>query len=159
MESIYLLEGAGIDFDILNRNGIRQSSFAESLIPSGLIFNENVTWVTFHGIYDFAYLLRLTTNMPLPESETVFFNELETYFINYYDTRQMINSYSWLKGSLTKIASSLDIERVGAVHQAGSDSLITGKLYHKLYENFPENEFIVEKNKLFGLSMGFSADK
>jgi len=150
-ESICLLENAGIDFEKFNRLGISHEAFAESLIPSGLILNENINWVTFHGIYDFAYLLRLVSNLSLPTEEGPFYAMLETYFPNYYDTRQLINNFSWLKGSLNKIAGDLDVQRIGAVHQAGSDSLITAKLFYRIAEQFPEIDFSVERNKLYGL--------
>jgi len=150
-ESICLLENAGIDFEKFNRSGISHEAFAESLIPSGLILNENINWVTFHGIYDFAYLLKLVSNLSLPTEEGSFYAMLDTYFPNYYDTRQLINNFSWLKGSLNKIAGDLDVQRIGAVHQAGSDSLITAKLFYRIAEQFPEIDFSVERNKLYGL--------
>ena len=151
IDSICLLENAGIDFDRLLNHGITHNSFAECFFPSGLILNENVNWITFHGIYDFAYLLRLASNLPLPNEEIPFYNDLETFFPNFYDTRHLLNNFSWLKGSLTKIASDLDIQRVGAIHQAGSDSLVTSKLFYRILESFPELDIDAEKNKLFGL--------
>lgn len=110
-----------------------------------------MNWITFHGVYDFAYLLRLVSNLPLPNEEFAFYNDLDTFFPNFYDTRNLLNNYSWLKGSLTKIASDLDIQRVGAIHQAGSDSLVTSKLFYKILENFPDFDINAEKNKLYGL--------
>jgi len=157
-ESICLLENAGIDFERLQHSGIPNESFAESLIPSGLILNEHVNWVTFHGIYDFAYLLRLVTNLPLPNDENAFYSSLETYFPNYYDTRHLINNYSWLKGNLNKIASDLDVQRIGATHQAGSDSLITSKLFYRIAEQFPEIDFVNERNKVYGLGNLFGGN-
>ena len=158
MESINLLENAGIDFDLLINKGINYNNLAEFLVPSGLILNENVNWITFHGIYDFAYLLRLISNQPLPEENT-FYSELETYFPNFYDTRYLLSNFSWLKGSLTKIASDLDIVRVGAIHQAGSDSLVTAKLFNKIAETFPEMDYNLEKNKLYGLGSSNYTEK
>ena len=155
MDSICLLENAGIDFDLLNKKGIVNSLFAEYFVPSGLILNDNVNWITFHGIYDFAYLLRLVSNQPLHNDEKIFFSELETYFPNYFDTRYLLSKNSWIKGSLTKIASDLDIDRVGAIHQAGSDSLVTSKLFNKIIESFPELDFDLEKNKLYGFDNAF----
>jgi CCR4-NOT transcription complex subunit 7/8 len=151
IDSICLLENAGIDFDRLSSYGAPHSLFAESLFPSGLILNDNLNWITFHGVYDFAYLLRLVSNLPLPNEEITFYNDLETFFPNFYDTRYLLNNFSWLKGSLTKIASDLDIQHFGAIHQAGSDSLVTSKLFYRIEENFPELDLNAEKNKLYGL--------
>lgn len=152
MDSICLLENAGIDFDQLLSKGITNNFFAECFVPSGLVLNDDINWVTFHGIYDFAYFLKLVTNLPLPNEEERFYKELDIYFPNYFDTRQLLSNYSWLKGSLIKIAADLDIERIGAIHQAGSDSLVTSKLFHRISENFPELDFSTEKNKLFGVN-------
>jgi CCR4-NOT transcription complex subunit 7/8 len=38
------------------------------LISSGLIFNEDLKWIAFHGSFDFAYLMKLligTENLPI----------------------------------------------------------------------------------------------
>ena len=55
-------------------------------------------------------------------------------------------------GSLQAIATNLDVQRIGTMHQAGSDSLITGAVYFKLKEKHPE--FVDEKFNcvLFGLN-------
>jgi CCR4-NOT transcription complex subunit 7/8 len=154
-DSIELLESAGIDFKALAARGTSASLFAENLIPSGLLLNENVHWITFHGSYDFAYLLRNVTSSPLPEDETQFMKGLETYFPNFYDVRYLINNTNllWMKGSLTKIANLMDVKRLGSTHQAGSDSLITSKLFFKLLENYQEHvDLLSDKNKIFGLN-------
>jgi CCR4-NOT transcription complex subunit 7/8 len=154
-DSIDLLENAGIDFKTLFNKGTSPHFFAENLIPSGLILNENVHWITFHGVYDFAYLLKNITNTPLPDDETLFNKNLECYFPNFYDVRYLINNnnFQWMKGSLTKIANLMDIKRLGSSHQAGSDSLITSKLFFKLLDTYPDHiDLQQERNKIFGLN-------
>lgn len=154
-ESIDMLESAGIDFKALALKGISPSVFAENLIPSGLLLNENVHWITFHGSYDFAYLLKNVTNTVLPDDEAQFMKTLETYFPNFYDVRYLINNNNllWMKGSLSKIANLMDIKRLGSTHQAGSDSLVTSKLYFKLLDTYPEHiDIMNDKNKIFGLN-------
>lgn len=150
-ESINLLEEAGIDFPKFNLEGIDCEYFAENFISSGIVLNENIKWITFHGAYDLAYLLKSLSNQYLPEDELSFFEDLGVYFPNFYDLRYMIRNLVWLKGSLSKIACDLDVDRIGVSHQAGSDSLITSKVFFKLLENYGElinlNE---DKNKLFG---------
>ena len=160
-ESIDLLESAGIDFKTLHSNGTNASFFAENLIPSGLILNENVNWVMFHGVYDFAYLLKNVTNLPLPEEESLFMKTLEIYFPHFYDVRYLINNNNlhWMKGSLTKISNLMDIKRLGCTHQAGSDSLITSKLFFKLLETYNDQiDIIGDKNKIYGLNYGLFDD-
>jgi CCR4-NOT transcription complex subunit 7/8 len=148
-----LLEVAGIDFKKFNERGIEMEHFGEVFTTSGLVLNENVKWVTFHGSYDFAYFIKALSNQSLPEDENIFNELLGIYFCNFYDVRQMIKNVTWLKGSLSRISSDLDIKRIGQTHQAGSDSLVTSKVFFKLLANFNDHiDVFGDKNKLFGFS-------
>lgn len=123
------------------------------MTTSGLVLNENVKWITFHGSYDFSYLVTALSNQPLPVDETSFNEYLDLYFCNYYDVRQLLRNINWLKGSLSRISNDLDIKRIGQSHQAGSDSLITSKVFFKLISNYNDQiDFIGDKNKLFGFA-------
>ena len=51
---------------------MQMERFAQCLTLSGLILNDDITWLSFHEAYDFAYLLKKLTNLPLPDNETVF---------------------------------------------------------------------------------------
>jgi CCR4-NOT transcription complex subunit 7/8 len=63
----------------------------------------------------------------------------------------MIRNVTWLKGSLSRISTDLDIRRIGQTHQAGSDSLVTSKVFFKLVQGFNEHiDLNLDKNKLFG---------
>ncbi len=42
--------------------------FAEYFEASGFVYNQDVKWVVFHGASDFAYLLRLVSNIALPDT-------------------------------------------------------------------------------------------
>jgi CCR4-NOT transcription complex subunit 7/8 len=152
-ESIKLLEFAGIDFNKLFHEGIEQEYFAENIIASVVVLNENVKWITFHGAYDFAYLLKTISNQSLPEDEQTFLEYLFIYFPNSYDLRYMIKSIAWLKGSLSRIATDLDIKLNGSVHQAGFDSILTSKVFTKLCLNYGEY-LTLEKdlNMLYGFN-------
>jgi len=37
-----------------------------------------------------------------------------------------------LQGSLRKVAKELDVDRIGTLHQAGSDAYVTGGVFFKL---------------------------
>jgi hypothetical protein len=131
--------------------GIDGDFFGEIFTTSGLVLNDNIKWITFHGSYDFAYLLRVLTNQVLPEDELPFNDLLSIYFPCYYDIRHMIRNATWLKGSLSRISNDLDIRRIGHTHQAGSDSLVTSKVFFKLVQNFNDHiDLNIDKNKLFG---------
>lgn len=148
-EAINLLEIAGINFKFFQDKGMGMDRFGELLTTSGMVLNENVKWIIFHGSYDLAYLIKILSNQPLPEEEIAFNELLGLYFPTFYDVRYLIKNFSWLKGSLSKISTDLDIARVGTSHQAGSDSLVTAKVFHKLMSNF---DLISDRNKLFGFT-------
>ena len=86
------------------------------------------------------YLLSLLTNVNLPEGETEFFETLKMYFPNIYDVKYLMKSCKNLKGGLQEVADMLEVERIGPQHQAGSDSLLTGKAYFKMVEIYFEDE-------------------
>ena len=155
-ESITLLSNCGIDFIKLKNKGINYSTFSEYFISSGLILNEDINWISFNGLSDFCYLLRLALNQNLPENENDFLNELNIYFPNFYDIKILINNKINLKGSLNKISQILNVERIGNIHQAGSDSIITGNVFFKLKNNniIPKEDFINKKNIVFGVGEG-----
>ena len=48
-----LSNSAGIDFSRSIDNGIDQNEFGELLISSGLVLEEDVTWITFTGYVDY----------------------------------------------------------------------------------------------------------
>uniref|UniRef100_A0A7S4DJJ7 poly(A)-specific ribonuclease n=1 Tax=Lotharella globosa TaxID=91324 RepID=A0A7S4DJJ7_9EUKA len=123
-DSIEFLKKSGIDFDRHAKEGIDVMEFAEVLITSAIVLNDDVKWVTFHSGYDYGYLLRLLTCEKLPEKEADFFDLLKTYCPCVYDVRYLMKSVD-LKGGLSGVARSLNIERCGPQHQAGSDSLLT----------------------------------
>ena len=154
-ESIDLLTNSGIDFDILESRGIPVDLFSEYLVISGLILNQDLHWVCFHGVYDFAYFLKYSTNLLLPESELNFFDMLKLYFPNYYDIRYLVRYNDEFRGSLSKLGQELNVSRIGTKHQAGSDSLITSEIFFKLKKEYlSEDSIRMDKNILFGIGMG-----
>ena len=154
-ESIALLTNSGIVFEALSEKGIPFDIFGEYLVTSGLILNEDLHWISFHGIYDFAYLLKYITNLPLPETENLFFDTLKMYFVNFYDIRVLVRSHDHFRGSLMKLGQELSLSRTGIQHQAGSDSLLTSEVYFKLKkEHLNEDIFMCERNILFGFGLG-----
>ena len=52
---------------LLQTSGINMELFGELLTTSGLIVDENITWLTFSSGYDFGYLLRTVINTELPK--------------------------------------------------------------------------------------------
>ena len=156
-DSINLLKNNGINFSKLKKNGINQNDFAQKLIISGLVLNPNIKWVSYHGAYDFAYLLKILLKENLPESEDEFIKTLKMYFPSFYDVRMMLrDNENLFHGGLNKLISNLNIERKGINHQAGSDSIATVEAFHKLIENKEVTEYEIKKyrNVLYGLGLG-----
>ena len=144
-DSIDFLVHAGLDFDAHEKNGIDPKVFGALLVSSGLTCFEDVRWVSFHSGYDFAYLVKLMLIDPLPEDEVEYRKYLSVFFPSIYDIKYMIKAAAKTedlsqdavkiinnlgqKSGLQDLANELDIKRVGMAHQAGSDSLLTGKVF------------------------------
>jgi len=149
-DSIDFLTQAGLDLDQHEKMGIDPADFGAMLITSGLVLLEDVRWISFHSGYDFGYLVKLMLCKPLPDDETEYRKLLNIFFPSIYDIKYMIkhaqrnqavndtplsaaavNILNGLgqKSGLQDLADELDIKRVGTAHQAGSDSLLTGKIF------------------------------
>jgi len=131
-DSIDLLVRAGIDFAEHQERGIEMEAFGEQLMSSGLVLCDDVKWLSFHSGYDFCYLLRLLTCLPLPADESTFLAVLRVYFPTLYDIKQLMTVSDNLRGGLQRLADELQVERIGTKHQAGSDSLLTSSAFFKL---------------------------
>ena len=154
--SINLLVNSGINFDELKKNGIEHKLFFEVFKTSGLVLNPKINWISFHGSYDFAYLLSNLLETPLPHKESEFSKLLGLYFPNHYDIKVLVKEKNKLRGSLNKLAQTLFVEREGKIHQAGSDSYVTIDVFWKLvsYRLLTKEELKEKKNILFGISEG-----
>ncbi|KAI1335536.1 CAF1-domain-containing protein [Xylariaceae sp. FL0016] len=154
--SIESLQQAGIDFPALERDGIDPRKFAALFIPSGFVCFDNVKWLSFHGGYDFGYLTKLLSDKKLANDESEFDKVMKKWFPMTYDVKHLMK---WAvkshnagilspqdptgpeimqkfeqKSGLESIADALKIKRTGQAHQAGSDSLLTGRVFFQLRE-------------------------
>ncbi|KAL8710097.1 MAG: hypothetical protein Q9225_007348 [Loekoesia sp. 1 TL-2023] len=149
-DSIDFLATAGLDLDLHEKQGIDPSEFGALLIGSGLVLLDDVRWISFHSGYDFGYLVKLMLCKPLPEDETEYRKLLSIFFPAIYDIKFMIKHaqrYGTVndtpltptasqilqslgqKSGLQDLADELGVKRVGIAHQAGSDSLLTGRTF------------------------------
>lgn len=108
-DSITLLQRSGLDFARHATNGIRPLEFISQLITSGLVLSDEVTWIAFHGGYDFGYLLSLLRNRPMPEDEGEFFEALSTWFPRLIDVKYLARSVDHLSGGLASMSSQLKV--------------------------------------------------
>ncbi|CAH8353673.1 unnamed protein product [Eruca vesicaria subsp. sativa] len=135
-ESIELLRQCGIDFKKNVDRGIDVVRFGELMMSSGIVMNDSISWVTFHGGYDFGYLVKLLTCKELPIKQVDFFKLLYVYFPTVYDIKHLMTFCNGLFGGLNRLAEIMGVERVGICHQAGSDSLLTLGSFRKLKERY-----------------------
>lgn len=151
-DSIEFLKKSGIDFKRHEAEGIDVMEFAEILMTSAIVLNDDVNWVTFHSGYDYGYLLRLLTCKKLPKREADFFDLLKVYCPRVYDVRYLMKSAN-LIGGLSAVASQLKIARCGPQHQAGSDSLLTQAVFFRMKQLFFKGKLDDKLllNRLYGL--------
>jgi CCR4-NOT transcription complex subunit 7/8 len=164
-DSIDLLVQAGISFEDHAARGIDPLHFGELLMVSGLVLDDRVKWVSFHSGYDYGYLLKLLTTQDLPNDEKGFFETLKLFFPTIYDIKYMTSLVDGHFGGLQKLADALGCQRVGAEHQAGSDSLLTMTTYFALIKAkfgnsggdvMDDSRF---KNELYGYGNNHTARK
>ena len=152
-DSIEILKQAGIDFAKHDAKGIDVMRFGELLVPSGLVLDKNIKWLSFQGSYDFGYLLKLLTCSPLPSEESAFFELLHMYFPCTYDLKFVATDFDKM-GGLSRIAEDLQVERIGRMHQAGSDALLTAATFFKMIDLFCQGKMEYAKKyigHLYGL--------
>ncbi|KAJ4718958.1 Ccr4-associated factor [Melia azedarach] len=121
--SIDLLRSNGLDFEKVKRDGIEGRVFVGKFLEI-LPRHRNLKWVTFHGLYDLAYMLKLLSGNPLPGSVFGFVKLTSGYFEYVYDIKFMARFCDGLMGGelgLNRAAKILNLERSGAAHNAGSD--------------------------------------
>nr|GEW56907.1 probable CCR4-associated factor 1 homolog 11 [Tanacetum cinerariifolium] len=134
-DSIELLVKQGVDFRRNNECGIDSVKFSELMMSSGMVCaNGDVCWVTFHSGYDFGYLVKLLMGRVLPDELSGFIEVLRCFFgERVYDVKHMMRFCDGVYGGLEKAAQLFGVNReAGKCHQAGSDSLLTWRVFEKI---------------------------
>lgn len=86
-----LAQTSQINFQLLLTQGIPHFQFAELMIESGLILDDNINWVSFHAGYDLGFFVSLLLNDDLPVDEPDFYWWCAKYFPNFYDLKYIGN--------------------------------------------------------------------
>ncbi|KAL1074840.1 hypothetical protein V6Z11_D11G317200 [Gossypium hirsutum] len=83
---IKLLKRQGIDFEKNKEKGIDSKDSAKKFWDYVLLFNcyglKSISWITFHGTYNFGFMLKILTQSPLPLHLHSFVHQL-AYFFGY----------------------------------------------------------------------------
>jgi CCR4-NOT transcription complex subunit 7/8 len=158
-EGLELLRQSGIEFPKHEVEGIDPFAFAELLISSGFVLDDQVTWITYHSGYDLGYLLSLMVNKEVPVEEKGFLKLLRTYFPVVYDVKYIIKSYKLsAKSQLHEVADEFQVRREVSsgsnLSQAGNDSLTTAGCFFEVRRIIGENNIAKVRGNLFGLGSG-----
>lgn len=180
--SIDALQNAGVDFKALERDGIDPFDFGALLISSGMVCDEDVRWISFHGGYDFGYLTKLMICTPLPQDETTFEMLMKKFFPSVYDVKYLMkravkrhasgevtpvdnNIIDILqkfeaKSTLENLAEILKVKRIGPAHQGGSDAQLTGKVFFAMRDRLYNGEIPEEDmNMVWGLGFPEASER
>lgn len=160
-DSIDMLISSGINFEKFEKCGIDVHRFGELMMMSGLALNDDVKWLSFHSGYDFGYLLKTLTCQDLPTDESAFMELLYLYFPSIFDIKFMMTAVEGMHGGLNTLGDILKVERLGPIHQAGSDSLLTSTTFFAFINshfggNIDESRF---RGELFGLGNNYTKFK
>ncbi|XP_074587615.1 putative CCR4-associated factor 1 homolog 11 [Curcuma longa] len=133
------LRKSGIDLQRNRQEGVSIERCATLLREK--VFGQGGEYVTFHGLYDVAYLLKiLSGGKPLPDTLGEFITEARNIFGGrLFDLKYMARFCHGLLGGelgLMKLANLLNVEADGVAHQAGFDSLVTGLIFHELHRRW-----------------------
>ncbi|KAJ6341162.1 hypothetical protein OIU78_009351 [Salix suchowensis] len=99
-ESIGLLERQGIDLKKNREKGIDSSDFGRLVLSSGLVSNNSsITWIAFHGAYDFGFLIKILTKRDLPSDLRSFLGMMRFFFgVRVYDAKIHDGMHQWFAG-------------------------------------------------------------
>ncbi|CAA2968297.1 probable CCR4-associated factor 1 homolog 11 [Olea europaea subsp. europaea] len=141
-KSITLFKRQGIDFFINKLIGISFVDYVFLFMASRISIatrwlGRNRTWITFHGTYDFEFLVKILSQQNLP-----------------HDLSQFMQL---VYGGLERVAKSSNVERiVEKSHQASSDRLLVMQSFMELQKTYfdgPTKELLNAFNyKLHGLA-------
>lgn len=169
--SIELLTKSGVNFQKHTEQGIDLNAFGATLMDSGLVFMEDVNWLSFHSGYDFGYLIKLLSADALPAHQDDFFDKVRTFFPKLWDIKFLLRHAQRLraqnqlspdgvrvletlgqKSGLQDLADELGCQRIGPAHTGGSDAWLTGSVFWAMRQKMFKNNLPIElADQIYGL--------
>ncbi|MQM17578.1 hypothetical protein Taro_050548 [Colocasia esculenta] len=138
--SVKLQRKSGIELERNRDEGVDVELLSDLLVGSGSFDRRpGRTWVTFHGIYDLSYLVKLLSRSPLPDTLACFALFTGDVLGSVMDTKHIARfcGEQFRAGDLGLQRLS-QLLRVGVLHhQAGYDSLVTAMAFQKMIHRFP----------------------
>lgn len=174
-ESLDLLRKSAINPEMHKTNGIKKFEFAQLLIESGLLMNENVTWITYHSAYDLGFLINILMNDIMPNNRKDFEWWVHEYMPSLFDLNLLYKTvrgykYSPLQGNLQQqqqqptpmevtlatLASDIGLPRFPVFTTTGGQSLLVllsfCQLNKMFMHTFPDgSDFDTIKNVIYGI--------
>ncbi|CAL9758415.1 unnamed protein product, partial [Musa acuminata subsp. burmannicoides] len=162
-KSLELLRRSGHDLEGNRRNGINGDKWSNVLRNKLFDRRYGSVYVTFHGLYDVAYVIKLITGgAPLPPTLREFIAAARRVFGALYDIKYIAKYCDGLSGrefGLTSLAQELVVQQDGNPHQAAYDSLSISRVFNEMNRryNIGGNERFV--SVLYGLENSCTESK
>ncbi|MQM12302.1 hypothetical protein Taro_045220 [Colocasia esculenta] len=141
--SVKLQRRSRIDLERNRDEGMDVELLSDLLLGSGY-FDKHLgrTWVTFHGIYDLAYLVKLQGRLPLPNTLSNFALLAGDVLGSVVDTKYIARfcGEQFCVGDLGLLSLSqlLRVRWLGVLHhQARYDSLVMAMAFERMIHRFP----------------------
>ena len=170
-ESLDLLRKSAINPEMHKTNGVKKFEFAQLMIDSGLLMDENVTWITYHAAYDLGFFIHILLNDIMPNNRKDFDSWVHEYMPSLFDLNllyKIIRGYKYpppqnnsqqplpMEVSLANLASDIGLPRFPVFNTVGGQSLLMllsfCQLNKMFMHTFPDgSDFDTIKNVIYGI--------
>lgn len=173
-ESLDLLRKLAINSEMHKTNGIKTFEFAQLMIESGLLMDENITWITYHSAYDLGFLINILMNDIMPNNRKDFEWWVHEYMPSLFDLNllyKIVRGYKYspsqgnlqpqqqpphMEVTLATLANDIGLPRFPVFTTTGGQSLLMllsfCQLNKMFMHTFPDgSDFDTIKNVIYGI--------